>query len=182
MERLAKIGFTQSYTYFTWRIDQEEIKEYMTELSTAPLKDFFRPNFWPNTPDILPPHLTKGGEPAHIVRTILAATLSSNWGMYGPVYEFGMTQPMPAKEEYIDNEKYEVKHWDWNAQTPIRETIRQVNQYSKGKRSPAIHKQHFINRFRQPQPVCLCEKESAQQKHRAGSGKPRFSVEANGLD
>lgn len=131
MERLGKIGFTQSYTYFTWRVDQHEIKEYMTELTTAPLKDFFRPNFWPNTPDILPPHLTKGGESAHIVRMILAGTLSSNWGMYGPVYEFGMTQPMPAKEEYINNEKYELKNWDWNAQTPIREMITHVNRIRK---------------------------------------------------
>ena len=131
MERLAKVGFTQSYTYFTWRISQEELKEYMGELTTAPLKDFFRPNFWPNTPDILPPHLTRGGQPAHIVRMLLAATLSGNWGMYGPVYEFGMTQPMPAKEEYIDNEKYEVKHWDWEAQTPIRDAITRINHIRK---------------------------------------------------
>lgn len=131
MERLAKIGFTQSYTYFTWRVDQEEIKQYMRELTSEPLKDFFRPNFWPNTPDILPPHLTKGGEAAHISRVIMAATLSSNWGVYGPVYEFGMTQPMPTKEEYINNEKYEVKHWDWEATTPIRETITKINQVRK---------------------------------------------------
>ena len=131
MERLAKVGFTQSYTYFTWRITKEELQEYVTELTKTSLKDYFRPNFWPNTPDILPPHLTTGGEPAHIVRMILAATLSSNWGMYGPVYEFGMTQPMPTKEEYINNEKYEVKHWDWQATTKISDTISTINRIRK---------------------------------------------------
>lgn len=127
MERLGKIGFTQSYTYFTWRESQDELREYLEELTSAPVKDFFRPNFWPNTPDILPPHLTTGGEAAHLARMMLAATLSSNWGMYGPVYEFAMTQPMPTKEEYINNEKYEIKHWDWEAKTPVSESITQVN-------------------------------------------------------
>ena len=131
MGRLGKIGFTQSYTYFTWRVENSELKEYMTELTTSPLKDFFRPNFWPNTPDILPPHLTRGGETAHLARMILAATLSGNWGMYGPVYEFAMTQPMPTKEEYINNEKYEVKHWDWDARTKVGDTIAKVNRIRK---------------------------------------------------
>ena len=127
MERLGKVGFTQSYTYITWRNSREELEEYMTYLTKSPVSEYFRPNFWPNTPDILPPHLTQGGESAHIIRMIMAATLSSNWGMYGPVYEFGINQPMPNKEEYINNEKYEVHHWDWNRRTRISETISRIN-------------------------------------------------------
>ena len=91
------------------------------------MRYYFRPNFWPNTPDILPPALTHGGENAHISRLILAATLSSNYGIYGPVYEFGLNQPHGSKEEYIDNEKYEIKHWDWQAYTRLGEIITRVN-------------------------------------------------------
>lgn len=131
MERLAKVGFTQSYTYFTWRNTKKEIEEYITELTKTDLRYYFRPNFWPNTPDILPPEITAGGEPALLSRLVLAATLSSNYGLYGPVYELGLVQPMPNKEEYIDNEKYEVKHWDWTAETKIKEVIKLVNQIRK---------------------------------------------------
>jgi starch synthase (maltosyl-transferring) len=127
MERLGKVGFTQSYTYFTWRETREELEEYMNDLTKTEVREYFRPNFWPNTPDILPPHLTHGDEAAHISRMILAATLSSNWGMYGPVYEFGINKPMPAKEEYVDNEKYQLHHWDWNRRTRISETIARIN-------------------------------------------------------
>jgi starch synthase (maltosyl-transferring) len=131
MEELALSGFDQSYTYFTWRNTKEELEEYLRELSTSKMKYFFRPNFWPNTPDILPPFLTDGGENAHLIRLILAATLSSNYGIYGPVYEFGMTQPMAGKEEYIDNEKYEIKNWDWNKYTKIKEVIGRINTIRK---------------------------------------------------
>jgi starch synthase (maltosyl-transferring) len=131
MERLAKAGFNQSYTYFTWRNSKKEIEEYMTELTRTDMRYYFRPNFWPNTPDILPPDITYGGENAHIRRLILAATLSSNYGLYGPVYEFGLTQPMHGKEEYMDNEKYEIKHWDWNAYTRVKELITRINRIRK---------------------------------------------------
>ncbi|MBF8962836.1 alpha-1,4-glucan--maltose-1-phosphate maltosyltransferase [Pontibacter sp. FD36] len=127
MERLGKIGFTQSYTYFTWRNTAAEIKEYMRELTQTEMRDFYRPNFWPNTPDILPHELQSGGEPAHITRVVLAATLSSNYGMYGPVYEFGINTPVQGKEEYWDSEKYEVMHWDWGRLTKIREVITKIN-------------------------------------------------------
>ncbi|RYZ56462.1 MAG: DUF3416 domain-containing protein, partial [Sphingobacteriales bacterium] len=137
MERLAKAGFNQSYTYFTWRNTKKEIEEYMTELTKSEMRYFFRPNFWPNTPDILPPELTQGGENAHIRRFILAATLSSNYGLYGPVYEFGFTEPMPGKEEYIDNEKYQLRNWDWEAWTKIKEVITRVNRIRK--ENPALH-------------------------------------------
>ena len=131
MERLAKAGFNQSYTYFTWRNTKKELEEYMAELTKGEMRYYFRPNFWPNTPDILPPEITYGGENAHIARLILAATLSSNYGLYGPVYEFGFTQPMPGKEEYVDNEKYELKHWNWDEYTRIKEIIARVNKIRK---------------------------------------------------
>ncbi len=127
MERLAKAGFNQSYTYFTWRNSKKEIVDYMTELTKTEMRYYFRPNFWPNTPDILPDHLVRGGENAHITRLILAATLSSSYGLYGPVYEFGMNLPHPGKEEYTDNEKYEIKNWDWGSYTRTKEIISRVN-------------------------------------------------------
>ncbi|PKV62864.1 alpha-1,4-glucan--maltose-1-phosphate maltosyltransferase [Pontibacter ramchanderi] len=127
MERLGKIGFTQSYTYFTWRNNPAEIKEYMRELTQTEMRDFYRPNFWPNTPDILPHDLQTGGEPAHIARVVMAATLSSNYGLYGPVYEFGINTPVQGKEEYWDSEKYEIYHWDWGKLTKIREVITKIN-------------------------------------------------------
>jgi len=137
MERLGKAGFNQSYTYFTWRNTKYEIETYMKELTRTGMRYYFRPNFWPNTPDILPPALINGGENAHIMRLILAATLSSNYGMYGPVYEYGLNTPHGVKEEYVDNEKYEIKHWDWKKYTRIREIITRVNQIRK--QNAALH-------------------------------------------
>ncbi|MDX5480349.1 MAG: alpha-1,4-glucan--maltose-1-phosphate maltosyltransferase [Hymenobacteraceae bacterium] len=131
MERLAKIGFTQTYTYYTWRNSADELKQYMTELTQTELREYYRPNFWPNTPDINPVALQEGGEAAHITRVVMAATMSSNYGLYGPVYEFGIATPVPGKEEYLDSEKYEVKHWDWGKQTKIREVITLINKIRK---------------------------------------------------
>lgn len=136
MQRLAKAGFNQSYTYFSWRNNPWELKEYMLELTRGPMRDYYRPNFWPNTPDILTPTLVYGGEPAHLMRVILAATLSSNYGIYGPVYELGVNAPYPGKEEYIDSEKYEIKHWDWKAETRTREIITILNHTRK--ENPAL--------------------------------------------
>ena len=131
MERLAKIGFTQTYTYYTWRNTADELKQYMTELTQTDLREYYRPNFWPNTPDINPVALQEGGEAAHITRVVMAATMSSNYGLYGPVYEFGIATPVPGKEEYLDSEKYEVKHWDWGKMTKIREVITLINKIRK---------------------------------------------------
>jgi starch synthase (maltosyl-transferring) len=131
MEQLGKIGFTQSYTYFTWRNNPQEMREYLTELTQTEMREYYRPNFWPNTPDILPEVLQHGGEPAHIMRVILAATLSSNYGLYGPVYEFGISTPVSGKEEYLDSEKYEIKHWDWGKRTKISEVITLINKIRK---------------------------------------------------
>jgi starch synthase (maltosyl-transferring) len=131
MASLAKIGYTQGYTYFTWRVTKQEIIEYMNELVNGPSRNYFRPNFWPNTPDILPYHLQHQGENIFIIRLALAATLSSNYGMYGPAYEFGDNVPMPGKEEYYDSEKYEIKKYDWKKTNRMTDIISILNKTRK---------------------------------------------------
>lgn len=127
MASLGKVGFTQSYTYFTWRVTKDEITEYMNELVAGSFRHFFRPNFWPNTPDILPFHLQHQRENVFILRLALAATLSSSYGMYGPVYEFYDNQPVPGREEYLDSEKYEIKKHDWKRTNRMTDIITIVN-------------------------------------------------------
>ena len=129
MYRLAKAGFSQSYTYFTWRNDPASLREYVEELTKGEPREFFRPNFWPNTPDILHEYLQKGGKPAFLVRLILAATLSSNYGVYGPAFELLQRTPREeGSEEYINSEKYEIKDWKLKSSPGISEAIRKVNQ------------------------------------------------------
>jgi starch synthase (maltosyl-transferring) len=127
MYALAKAGFTQSYTYFTWRHTKQELTEYLTELSRPPVSDFYRPNFWPNTPDILPEHLQFGGRPTFIQRLVLAATLSSNYGIYGPPFELMEHVARPGSEEYLDNEKFQLRAWDLDREDSLREVITLVN-------------------------------------------------------
>ena len=131
MEKLAKIGFNQSYTYFTWRNNRDEFREYLTELTQTDRREYFRPNFWPNTPDILPVSLENKGEASFLTRLFLAATLSSNYGIYGPVFELGLNKAYPGKEEYIDSEKYEIKNWDWERDNKIKQLITRINQIRK---------------------------------------------------
>jgi starch synthase (maltosyl-transferring) len=128
MHRLAKLGFSQSYTYFTWRNTKLELIEYFTELTQHPSREYFRPNVWPNTPDILHETLQKGGRPAFIVRAVLAATLAANYGLYGPAYELMEHLPRePGSEEYLNSEKYEVKAWDRDRADSLRELIGRLN-------------------------------------------------------
>lgn len=127
MASLAKIGFTQSYTYFTWRVTKDELTEYMNELVGGASRNYFRPNFWPNTPDILPHHLQHQGENVFILRLALAATLSSNYGIYGPAYEFYDNEPVPGKEEYHNSEKYEIKLHDWKKTNRMTDIITILN-------------------------------------------------------
>lgn len=131
MASLAKAGFTQSYTYFTWRVNKVEIIEYMNELVNGPSRNYFRPNFWPNTPDILPYHLHYQSENIFIIRLALAATLSSNYGIYGPPYEFCEATPMNGKEEYYDSEKYEIKHYEWKKTNRMTDLITLINKARK---------------------------------------------------
>ena len=127
MASLAKIGFTQSYTYFTWRVTKQELTDYVNELVHGPSRNYFRPNFWPNTPDILPFHLQHQGENIFILRLALAATLSSNYGIYGPAYEWYDNIPMQGKEEYFNSEKYEIKHHDWKKTNRMIDIITMIN-------------------------------------------------------
>lgn len=129
MYRLAKLGFTHSYTYFAWRNSKWELTEYLKELHTTPVREFFRPHFWPNTPDILTRQMQTGGRPTFMARLVLAATLSANYGIYGPAFELCENRPLvPGKEEYLDAEKYEIRHWDVERPDSLRHFIYRVNQ------------------------------------------------------
>jgi starch synthase (maltosyl-transferring) len=127
MQRLAKLGFSQSYTYFTWRNTKQELTVYLTELTRGDWREYFRPNFWPNTPDILPEFLQYGGRSAFIIRFILAATLSSNYGIYGPAYELCVADALPDREEYKASEKFEIKGWQVGRSDSINDLIALVN-------------------------------------------------------
>jgi starch synthase (maltosyl-transferring) len=128
MYRLAKIGFSQSYTYFSWRNHKQEIIEYFTELTNPDLQNFFRPNLWPNTPDILPEHLQTGGRAAFEARLILAATLGANYGVYGPAFELMEHEPLKeGSEEYLNSEKYEIRHWELDRDDSLSGFIAKVN-------------------------------------------------------
>lgn len=127
MYRLAKAGFTQSYTYFTWRNSKRELTQYFDEITNGDVSEVFRPNLWPNTPDILPAYLQYGGRTAFIIRFVLAATLSSNYGIYGPAFEICENRAIPGREEYLDSEKYEIKLWNWFEDIPLRQTIANIN-------------------------------------------------------
>ena len=162
MEKLAKIGFNQSYTYFTWRNTPEEFREYMQELTQTELRDYYRPNFWPNTPDILPVLLQRQNEAAFIARVVLAGTLSSNYGIYGPVYELNLNEPHPQREEYIDSEKYEVYHWDWEQQTKTREVITQLNRIRR--ENKALQSTWHIRFCESDNPNLLCYAKTDQDK------------------
>jgi starch synthase (maltosyl-transferring) len=184
MRALAKAGFTQSYTYFTWRNSKTELMEYLTELTRSSAKEYFRPNFFTNTPDILPVFLQQGGRPAFRVRLVLAATLSGVYGIYngfelcentplaGPeeltasqreeFIELYGSKPPPVVEEYLNSEKYEYKVWDWDRSGNIKEDIRILNRFRR--ENPAL--QEFLNlRFLDcPDPNILAYAKSSADK------------------
>ncbi|MFM8494512.1 MAG: alpha-1,4-glucan--maltose-1-phosphate maltosyltransferase, partial [Planctomycetia bacterium] len=137
MYRLAKLGFTQSYTFFTWRTEKQETADYFREVTTPPAADFFRPNFWPNTPDILHETLQRGGPAMFEVRLTLAALSVGNWGIYGPAMELLEHAPIkPGSEEYLDSEKYEIKAWNLDAPESLAPFVRRLNQIRRSE--PAI--------------------------------------------
>jgi starch synthase (maltosyl-transferring) len=140
MGRLAKLGFTQSYSYFTWRNTKAELTEYMTELTATQSAEYLRPNFFVSTPDILPPVLVSGGRAAHLIRSVLAATLSPAWGVYGPCL-LAEAEATPGKDEYLHSEKYEIRCWDWDRPGHIRDFIGRLNRIRRD--NPAL--QLFTN-------------------------------------
>lgn len=138
MYALAKVGFTQSYTYFTWRTTSHDLKSYLVELTSTPVREFFRPNFWPNTPDILPEHLQYGGRATYVSRMVLAGTLSASWGIYGPPFELMESVARPGSEEYIDNEKFQLRSWDLQAPRSLRPLIARLNKIRRD--NPALQR------------------------------------------
>jgi starch synthase (maltosyl-transferring) len=139
MYRLAKVGFSQSYTYFAWRNSKWELTEYFAELTQGEVREFFRANLWPNTPDILTEYLQFGGRPAFLARLLLAATLGANYGVYGPAFELCENQPLrPGSEEYLDSEKYQIRTWDMDRPGSLREVIARVNQARR--ENPALQR------------------------------------------
>jgi len=138
MYELAKLGFTQSYTYFAWRNTKPELTEYFNEITQSDAREYFRPNLWPNTPDILTDFLQQGGRPAFMVRLALAATLGANYGIYGPAFELGENRAVrPGSEEYLDSEKYQIRNWDLDRPDSLAKLIAKVNQIRR--ENPALH-------------------------------------------
>ena len=135
MRRLAKIGFTQSYSYFTWRDTKAELTEYLTELTESESVEFMRPNFFTNTPDINPVFLQKSGRAGFQARLVLAATLNPLYGIYNG-YELAEAAAIPGKEEYLNSEKYEIKAWDWDRPGHIKDDIRRINRIRRN--NPAL--------------------------------------------
>jgi len=162
MKRLAKLGFTQSYTYFTWRNSRDELVEYLTELTRTDMREYFRPNLWPNTPDILTAYLQTGGRPAFIARLVLAATLSSNYGIYGPAFELGEHVPAASgSEEYLNSEKYEIRRWEREGEWTLRDLIVRVNRIRR--EHPALQRNESLvfHPTDNPQLICYSKADAA---------------------
>ncbi len=139
MRALAKAGFTQSYTYFTWRTTKNDLTEYLTELTQSEMKEYYRGNLWPNTPDILHEYLQHGGLPAFRLRLVLAATLSSVYGIYSG-YELGINTPVrPGSEEYLNSDKYQINHYDWNQPHYLGDFIGRVNRARRENRALQLY-------------------------------------------
>jgi starch synthase (maltosyl-transferring) len=188
MYALAKIGFTQSYTYFTWRNTRWELEQYFTELTAggsetptgaaANVREFFRPNVWPNTPDILHEHLQGGGRPAFIARLVLAATLSANYGIYGPAFELCEREPRePGSEEYLNSEKYEIRHWELDRPGSLAPLIARMNAIRR--ENPALQDDWSLcfHRVDAAEEAIIC-----YSKRHPGAAAPNIIITAVNLD
>ena len=155
MYRLAKLGFTQSYTYFAWRNTGRELKEYFRELTATEVKEYFRPNLWPNTPDILTELLQTGGRPAFLGRLVLAATLGASYGIYGPAFELCVGEPREfGSEEYLNSEKYEIKDWNLDDPLSLKDFIARVNRIRK--ENPALQRNETLRFHESDSDQVLC--------------------------
>jgi len=151
---LAKRGFSQSYNYFPWRNTKQELTAYFTELTRGEGKEYLRPNLWPATPDILPEYLQFGGRPAFMIRATLAATLGASYGIYGPAFELVENRPQrPGTEEYLDSEKYQIRHWDLGRPDSLKDYLARLNrirrenpalQFDKGLRFHAVDNDEML--------------------------------------
>ena len=166
MYRLAKIGFTQSYTYFTWRTKKQELAEYLEEVTSPPVADYFRPNFFTNTPDILHETLQRGGRPMFKVRLALAALSVGNWGIYGPAMELQETTPRePGSEEYLNSEKYEIRLWDRQAPHTLAPFITRLNEIRKSEAAIRDHSPPVIETTGDPFLLAWSRYERATKNH-----------------
>jgi starch synthase (maltosyl-transferring) len=164
MEQLAKIGFTESYTYFTWRNTKHELIEYFHELTTPPLSEYFRPNVWPNTPDILHESLQHGTRGTFIARAVLAAGLSAHYGIYGPVFELQERAPREVgSEEYLDSEKYQIRHWDNDRPDSLRHFLARLNEVRRT--HPALQRNDTLRFHDIDNGRLLCWSKSAGTDH-----------------
>ncbi|MBK8489576.1 MAG: alpha-1,4-glucan--maltose-1-phosphate maltosyltransferase [Saprospirales bacterium] len=144
MAALARIGFTQGYSYFIWRNTKQEMEAYLNEIAQTEWREFYRPNFWPNTPDILPYELMGAGANAFVLRLLMAGTLSSNYGLYGPSYEFMENRGNSSgKEEYLESEKYEIRNYDWNHRNRLTDSITRLNHIRR--QNPAMQDTYNIH-------------------------------------
>jgi starch synthase (maltosyl-transferring) len=193
MYRLAKLGFTQSYTYFTWRNTNQEITQYFTELTQTEVREYFRPNLWPNTPDILTEYLQLGGRPAFMARLVLAATLGASYGVYGPAFELCENRPRElGSEEYLDSEKYEIKHWNITRPDSLNDFIARVNRLRR--QNPALQSDWNLRFHRVDNEQLLCYSKCTDDRtnvilvvvnldpHHTHSGWVDLSLETLGLD
>ena len=193
MYRLAKLGFTQSYTYFAWRNTKPELTQYLTELTTTDAQEFFRPNFWPNTPDILTEYLQLGGRPAFMIRVALAATLSASYGIYGPAFELCENRPREyGSEEYLDSEKYEIRQWDMTNPASLQEFIARLNRIRH--ENPALQSNHNLRFHDIDNEQLICYSKTTEDQtnvivvvvnldpHHTHSGWLALSLEELGLD
>jgi starch synthase (maltosyl-transferring) len=159
MYSLAKSGFSQSYTYFTWRNTKDELQQYFEEITKPPVTDFFHPNLWPNTPDILHAALQTGGRSAFVQRLILAATLGANYGIYGPAYELCENVPAkPGSEEYFNSEKYEIRRWDRTSVHSLAPLITLINRIRR--ENPALQSDGSLHFHSVDNPNILCYSKS----------------------
>lgn len=160
MHRLAKLGFTQSYTYFTWRNTAQELTDYFTELALHDSREYFRPNLWPNTPDILPEFLQYSGRPGFLLRVALAATLGASYGIYGPAYELMEHDPLkPGGEEYLDSEKFQLRNWECDRPDSLRHYIARLNRVRR--ESPALQSDWNLSFHAIDNPLMLCYSKTA---------------------
>ena len=192
MKELARLGFTQSYTYFAWKNAKWELEQYYAELFQTDVRDYFRPNSWPNTPDILTEFLQHGGRGAFVQKLVLAATLTANYGIYGPPFELMEHVARPGAEEYLDNEKYEIRHWDLDQPHSLSELIRLVNRVRRDNpalqqdRGFALHhvdnEQLFAYSKRDPQSGNTVLVVVNLDPHNTQAGSTWLDLEALGID
>jgi len=160
MYHLAKLGFNQSYTYFAWRNEAWELRQYFTELTRTSVREYFRPNLWPNTPDILTEALQTGGRSASAVRFVLAATLGASYGIFGPSFELAEVTPLtPGREDYLNSEKYQTRHWDLAKRDSLRPLITQVNRIRR--EHPALQQDRTLRFLNTDNERLLCYAKSS---------------------